>query len=453
MRTCTFRPPRHCGMKALARHLRLLLTLSLVLGGQSEFQGKLRGPENLYENVTAGAFNKVERQLPATKGEVQDITADLTAYKNETTAVINALVSEINSLTPGYNGTNGLNGINGTSGAIGATGLTGAIGQAGGTGATGFTGLTGLTGATGITGNTGFTGQTGGTGLTGNTGRTGLTGNTGVTGATGQTGLTGLTGLTGKTGCTGTQAFSSVQLTTLGNAGPGGPQSVNGYIAPSCPDHATQLVQSGALALIPTGSGVQRLTVPVTGIYQLDVNGGSGGSFVYSSISANGLGDTTGTPTLLLLAAGGGGADQPTGHCPTQSRAAVGFATPPGTVGPGGAGGGQAGNPGTSSAGGKGGNPVAQYGGGGGGGLGAPAVTPTTAPTFAGGATSFTGGGSDGGFGGGGYNGGAGDNESSSTNAFCAAGGQSYANTNLISSTYIDSANSGPGTVTITLVS
>ena len=63
--------------------------------------------------------------------------------------------------------------------------------------------------------------------------------------------------------------------------------------------------------------------------------------------------------------AGGGGADQPTGHCPTQSRAAVGFATPPGTVGPGGAGGGQAGNPGTSSAGGKGGNPVAQYGGGG----------------------------------------------------------------------------------------
>lgn len=62
--------------------------------------GKLRGPENLYENVTAGAFNKVGRLLPATKGEVQDVNAEFEAYKNETTAVINALVSELNVLSP-----------------------------------------------------------------------------------------------------------------------------------------------------------------------------------------------------------------------------------------------------------------------------------------------------------------------------------------------------------------
>ena len=85
-------------------HQDKVLFLGCALGSHPNIAlaatGKLRGPENLYENVTAGAFNKVERQLPATKGEVQDITADLTAYKNETTAVINALVSEINSLTP-----------------------------------------------------------------------------------------------------------------------------------------------------------------------------------------------------------------------------------------------------------------------------------------------------------------------------------------------------------------
>ena len=77
----------------------------------------------------------------------------------------------------------------------------------------------------------------------------------------------------GCVGCTGVQAFSSVQLTTLGNNGPNGPASVNGYIAPSCPDTATQLVQSGALTIAPAGSGVQRFTVPVTGTYRLDVNG------------------------------------------------------------------------------------------------------------------------------------------------------------------------------------
>ncbi len=76
-------------------------------------------------------------------------------------------------------------------------------------------------------------------------------------------------------GCTGT-AFSSFQLTTLGNNGPNGPTSVDGYATsptPACPDLGTQLVHSGALAVVPAGSGVQRFTVPVTGTYKLDVNG------------------------------------------------------------------------------------------------------------------------------------------------------------------------------------
>ena len=78
----------------------------------------------------------------------------------------------------------------------------------------------------------------------------------------------------GRAGCTGVQP--SIQLTTLGNSGPAGPQSVSGYATsppPACPDFATQLVQSGALAISPAGSGVQRFTVPVTGTYRLDVNG------------------------------------------------------------------------------------------------------------------------------------------------------------------------------------
>ena len=77
-------------------------------------------------------------------------------------------------------------------------------------------------------------------------------------------------------GCTGVQAFSSFQLTTLGNNGPIGPTSVDGYAtspAAACPDSATQLVQSGALAISPDIPGVQRFTVPVTGTYRLDVNG------------------------------------------------------------------------------------------------------------------------------------------------------------------------------------
>ena len=105
--------------------------------------GELRGPENLYDNVTRGAVSKVDRLLPATKGEVHDVKADIEDYRNQTTTVLSALVGRLKSLIPVgsliwhacrcdnpcnfhinrrrpvqvYNGTSGLNGINGTSGA------------------------------------------------------------------------------------------------------------------------------------------------------------------------------------------------------------------------------------------------------------------------------------------------------------------------------------------------
>ena len=47
-----------------------------------------------------GAVSRVGRLLPATKGEVQDVNAEVKEYKIETTVVIDALVSAINSLTP-----------------------------------------------------------------------------------------------------------------------------------------------------------------------------------------------------------------------------------------------------------------------------------------------------------------------------------------------------------------
>ena len=67
--------------------------------------GRLRGPENLYENVTMGTVRRVGK-LPATKGELQDTNAIVQAhntafeqYKNETTTIFNALVTRLNSLT------------------------------------------------------------------------------------------------------------------------------------------------------------------------------------------------------------------------------------------------------------------------------------------------------------------------------------------------------------------
>ncbi|CAL5224841.1 g7596 [Coccomyxa viridis] len=278
------KPPKPCSARAFTRHIRLLLTTLLLFGAQAEFQ------ESYNQNA--------------------ELAAEFSEYKNETTALINSLVVEVNSLTPGYNGTNGLNGINGTTGAKGPTGQSGLTGETGGTGTTGATGqtgqtglmgntgasgktgttgstgqsgqtgttgasgmkgATGLTGQSGLTGTTGGTGTTGATGLTGQNGLTGTRGGTGTAGATGLTGQTGLTGTTGAsgatgfTGATGCTGFQSVQLTTLGNFGPNGPTSVSGYGT------------DGACALIAasTPAGVQRFTVLATGTYRLDVAGAS----------------------------------------------------------------------------------------------------------------------------------------------------------------------------------
>lgn len=54
-----------------------------------------------------------------------------------------------------------------------------------------------------------------------------------------------------------------MQLTTLGNSGQTGPTSVSGY-GTSGP--CTQIAAS-------TPAGVQRFTVPATGVYKLDVAG------------------------------------------------------------------------------------------------------------------------------------------------------------------------------------
>ena len=91
--------------------------------------GTLRGPENLYDNVTRTVVTRVGRILPASEGEVQDNEARLQAYqaetasrfeeyqtkyedykaksearfekyRDETTGIINALVVKTNTLTP-----------------------------------------------------------------------------------------------------------------------------------------------------------------------------------------------------------------------------------------------------------------------------------------------------------------------------------------------------------------
>ena len=80
--------------------------------------GKLRGPENLYENITKSTIATIDNSFPASKGEVRTLVRasdstlqnELTEnnnqfkdYKNETTAlidVVNSLVREVNALTP-----------------------------------------------------------------------------------------------------------------------------------------------------------------------------------------------------------------------------------------------------------------------------------------------------------------------------------------------------------------
>lgn len=80
--------------------------------------GVLKGPDNLYENATAGSFNSIDGLLPATKSELRtadrkletqldaanksnlQLKTEISEYKNETTAVIQDLVDKVKALTP-----------------------------------------------------------------------------------------------------------------------------------------------------------------------------------------------------------------------------------------------------------------------------------------------------------------------------------------------------------------
>ena len=69
--------------------------------------GVLKGPENLYVNVTKGIFTNIDDSFPATKGHLRNtdtkleaVETELDEYKKQTTAIINTLVGEVNSLTP-----------------------------------------------------------------------------------------------------------------------------------------------------------------------------------------------------------------------------------------------------------------------------------------------------------------------------------------------------------------
>ena len=83
-----------CRLVSSAESIRTVTSTSAAAAGAP------RGLGNLHNNATTAALNKVERLLPATKGQVQDVKADFEEYKNETTTLIDALVSEVNSLTP-----------------------------------------------------------------------------------------------------------------------------------------------------------------------------------------------------------------------------------------------------------------------------------------------------------------------------------------------------------------
>ena len=71
--------------------------------------GPVRGARGLF-NVTRSTLSTVERLLPANQGQIQDIETRLESfdalkaeseqYRLETTATINNLVREVNSLTP-----------------------------------------------------------------------------------------------------------------------------------------------------------------------------------------------------------------------------------------------------------------------------------------------------------------------------------------------------------------
>lgn len=80
------------------------MLLYALIECESAVGGKLRGPDNLFENITKSTLITIDNAFPASKGNLQasdsKLEAELEVYKNETTMVINALVGEVNALTP-----------------------------------------------------------------------------------------------------------------------------------------------------------------------------------------------------------------------------------------------------------------------------------------------------------------------------------------------------------------
>ena len=69
--------------------------------------GRLRAPESLYENITKSTLAIIDDSFPASKGNLrasdskqEAVNSELRAELKETTAVVNALVREVNALTP-----------------------------------------------------------------------------------------------------------------------------------------------------------------------------------------------------------------------------------------------------------------------------------------------------------------------------------------------------------------
>ena len=91
----------YCGSRVSATYTCVTNALAEV---EHAAGGMLRGPENLYQNITKSAFASIDNSFPASKGVVRasksKLEAELVEYKNVTTAVINGLVDKVNALTP-----------------------------------------------------------------------------------------------------------------------------------------------------------------------------------------------------------------------------------------------------------------------------------------------------------------------------------------------------------------
>ena len=67
-----------------------------------------RSPDDVLGNITLSTLNTIDSSFPASKGNVRAsvhasasvLEAELEGYQNETSRVINALVSKVNALTP-----------------------------------------------------------------------------------------------------------------------------------------------------------------------------------------------------------------------------------------------------------------------------------------------------------------------------------------------------------------